>query len=109
MPGIIIDKSGPTSYEVRVGDQVWRRHSDQLLDASGAYTESQETQEKEAEAPVETPTLQPVMEPETELETPDSHPVVPPQIPAEEPIAELPSRYPHRERRPCDRYDPSFQ
>ena len=31
LPGTIIERTGPDSYRVQVGDQLWRRHTDQLL------------------------------------------------------------------------------
>ena len=31
LPGTIIERTGPVSYRVQVGDQLWRRHTDQLL------------------------------------------------------------------------------
>ena len=31
VPGTIIVGTGPVSYQIKVGDQVWRRHTDQLL------------------------------------------------------------------------------
>ena len=32
--GIVLEQTGPVSYKVQVGDRLWRRHVDQLLDAS---------------------------------------------------------------------------
>lgn len=35
-PGTIVSQTGPLTYKVNIGnDLVWRRHVDQLLDASG--------------------------------------------------------------------------
>ena len=31
VPGTIIVRTGPVSYQIKVGDQVWRCHTDQLL------------------------------------------------------------------------------
>lgn len=32
MPGRVVEQTGPVSYRVEVFGQVWRRHTDQLLD-----------------------------------------------------------------------------
>ena len=32
IPGIVIEQTGPVSYKVQVNDQIWCRHTDQLLD-----------------------------------------------------------------------------
>ena len=32
IPGIVIEQTGPVSYKVQVNDQIWHRHTDQLLD-----------------------------------------------------------------------------
>ena len=34
IPGTIVERTGPVSYRVQVSDQVWRRHTDQLLEHS---------------------------------------------------------------------------
>ena len=34
IPGTIIERTGPVSYRVQVSDQVWRRHTDILLEHS---------------------------------------------------------------------------
>ena len=39
--GTIVEQTGPVSYRVQVSDQIWRHHTDQMLDCSG--TNSNET------------------------------------------------------------------
>lgn len=34
LPGVIVKRSGPVSFQVRVGSHIWRRHQDQLLSAN---------------------------------------------------------------------------
>ena len=43
LEGTIIEKTGPVSYKVTVGDQVWRRHADQLLDREFDLTITEDT------------------------------------------------------------------
>ena len=31
VPGTIIERTGPVLHQIKVGDQVWRRHTDQLI------------------------------------------------------------------------------
>ena len=57
LPGTIIEKTGPVSYRVQVRDQVWRRHTDQLLSSQLSPTddtagESQMTDTDPASLPV---------------------------------------------------------
>ena len=37
--GTILERTGPVSYRVQVGDQVWRRHTDQLLSSQVTPTD----------------------------------------------------------------------
>ena len=39
MPGTIIEQTGPVSYRVQACDQIWRRHTNQLLDCSAVLTD----------------------------------------------------------------------
>ena len=39
LKGTIIEKTGPVSYKVQVGDRIWRRHVDQLLSAGSKTIE----------------------------------------------------------------------
>ena len=32
VPGVVLEKLGPTLYRVRVRDKVWKRHIDQMLE-----------------------------------------------------------------------------
>ena len=36
LTGTVLEQTGPVSYRVQVSDQIWRRHTDQLLDHSVA-------------------------------------------------------------------------
>ena len=48
--GTIVEKTGPISYRVQVGDQLWRRHIDQLLEATDSFcSDSQEHTEESDE------------------------------------------------------------
>ena len=40
LPGTIIKRTGPISYRVQVGDQLWRCHTDQLLSSLTIPAES---------------------------------------------------------------------
>ena len=44
LPGTVIERTGPVSYRVQVRDQVWRRHTDQLLASDISPTENTESQ-----------------------------------------------------------------
>ena len=35
LSGVVLEKTGLVSYRVQVGDQIWRRHADQLLNREG--------------------------------------------------------------------------
>ena len=37
----IVERTGPVSYRVQVSDQVWRRHTDQLLEHSESVPETE--------------------------------------------------------------------
>ena len=39
LQGTVLEQTGPVSYKVQVGDRVWRRHVDQLLEASAEGVE----------------------------------------------------------------------
>ena len=39
LTGTIIERTGPVSYRVQVNEQVWRRHTDQLLSSQTRVTE----------------------------------------------------------------------
>ena len=43
--GTIYAKTGPLSYQVKVGGQIWRRHVDQLKDTAAPETESRDIPE----------------------------------------------------------------
>ena len=38
LAGTIIERTGPVSYRVQVNEQVWRRHTDQLLSSQTRVT-----------------------------------------------------------------------
>lgn len=42
LPGVITKRIGPVSYEVKVGDQIWRRHIDQIIARSKGEITSEE-------------------------------------------------------------------
>ena len=41
--GTIVEQTGPVSYRVQVSDQIWRCHTDQILDCSGTKSNETET------------------------------------------------------------------
>ena len=114
--GTVLEQTGPVSYRVQASDQVWRRHTDQLLDHSSS-TQS---------VVPETELLLPddgVSSPQTPLS--DSSPNQSVPVPSaseqpgspqrvEQPTAVLPNspiksrRYPKREHKCPDRLSPKF-
>jgi len=56
LPGHIVDQTGPVSYRVQVGDYLWRRHVDQLLESkSSEQTSCDESVTTAATRPPELP------------------------------------------------------
>ena len=41
--GTITEQTGPVTYRVQVSDQIWRRHTDQILDCPGTKSNETET------------------------------------------------------------------
>lgn len=118
--GTVVARTGPVSYRVQVGDQVWRRHTDQLL-ASGISpvddTDSQSGGSGSKSSPVagtnrDLPLMIPVLPQSganpcsTEKSAPRVMGAIVPTMPSEatkeiEPPT-LQKKYPTRHRRPPD-------
>ena len=108
--GTIAEQTGPVSYRVQVSDQIWRRHTDQILDCS-------ETRSTETETPVPDMVCSQVPSSvDTEHVPPPLNGSVPlsntehlPPLFTEQPnttattVLSEPKQYPRRERKPPDR------
>lgn len=90
--GTIIEQLGPVSYRVKVKDYVWKRHADQLLAAGKSTSNSSETDMDESHWFNRNPKN--VRQPSA-VSTYNS---------VEPPKSQSTRRYPHRIRRPPDRY-----
>ena len=98
VPGIILRKSGPLSYLVKVGDgQVWKRHVDHLRKCGA----SQETDNREPEDPLIFPSTTNVDTPAHEEDTRDRAESDPPEQPRHNKESR---RYPVRERQAPERF-----
>ena len=126
VPGTILERTGPVSYRVQVRDQIWRRHTDQLLSSQVSPTdETDPTAEPEMRNPIvnerpvrDVPLPLPVT-PQTVLEQSSPEPEVaqgtstntntPPIVsPASSdsnssPTSSSRKKYPTRQRRPPER------
>jgi len=90
--GIILEQTGPISYQVSVNDQIWRRHIDQLRFSGLPSVESSLPKESVDVYPDEYPFR----------EQPDSTAETVPSVP--EPCTDQAERrYPQRECRPTQR------
>ena len=88
IPGAIVDRTGPLSYTVKLGNgKIIRRHIDQLRDRSTPLPETS------------TGTTTQVFEPFQDYH----HCELPTQSPPPDPVTPV-RRYPQRERRPPDRF-----
>ena len=97
MTGTITERTGPVSYRVQVNDQIWRRHTNQLLSSESTITET---------VP-EVPETLPSVEPRPEMSAPEKVPTTdlrPTESHESSPTpATPPKRYPKRNRKPPDR------
>ena len=105
LKGIVTEKTGPVSYQIQVGDRVWRRHVDQMLNTGS------EARERNVEAD---DYLYPPVETEQPRQNEEQHPTdeeSDPPAPQDEPIVTEPpennsqaaagtARYPKRSRNP---------
>ena len=109
--GTILKRTGPVSYRVQVGDQVWRRRTDQLLSSQVTPTddtagESQTTISTESRNPVSLPAT-PHAATEQSSTEPQGNPSATPTVTSTETESNTTSppreRYPTRQRHPPDR------
>ena len=89
--GVIIEQTGPISYRVSVGDDIWRRHIDQLRSGSIASTD---TNTSESDSIDECPFRESSSQSSTETV---------PNSPESSTSTDHERRYPERERRPTQR------
>ena len=97
--GTITERTGPIPYRVQVNDQIWRRHTDQLLSSESTIPETV------PEVPETLPSVELEVSAPEKVPTPDSRPTdvstesheSPPTSPTS------PKRYPKRNRKPPDR------
>ena len=90
VPGIIQEKLGRTSYRVSVGDKIWRRHADQILEFR---PQTETNTDIDVFGGLPTPTAV------SGDPTPNAHATPPDRASG--------PRYPARARQPPDRLDPS--
>ena len=89
MQGVIIEQTGPISYRVSVGCDIWRRHIDQLRSGTMASTETSSASDCVDECPFRESSS--YSSAETVPNTPESS------------TTDQERRYPERERRPTQR------
>ena len=121
LPGTVLEKAGPVPYRVQVGDMVWRRHTDQLLQTPWRRHTDQPMPAVVSELPPTVPTVplvqtRPYHQSATEKENAQQSPtrevesnpeILPTDITTEPTLTTRPS-YPKRERHPPDRFSPSL-
>ena len=118
LSGTIVEKTGPVSYKVQVRDQVWRRHTDQLLSSQLSPTDNTAGESQVTETDSENPLVveRPVRDlsvslPEdtTDLSstepqvTSDAIPTVTPTETTSNTTSPPRKKYPTRQRRPPER------
>ena len=110
IPGIVIEQTGPVSYKVQVNDQMWRHHTDQLLDHN-VVVEPCPEDVKERDIP-EIRIPPPVALPESTTVTETEITIPETERGSSEPEMQdsnvrtetsVPRRYPRREHKPPDR------
>ena len=97
--GTVIERTGPVSYRVQVSDQIWCRHTDQILE-SNSRTELPET-DHEWSLPVTGPVQTPTIPSQESVPPSPTSPQSTSRADATPPIVS--TRYPRREHRPPDR------
>jgi len=102
LTGTIVERTGPVSYRVQVNDQIWRRHTDQLLSSQVSVPEvvpepleSQLTAELPRKEAVESP-------PQTQSDQAPEEPTVQQSETTIQPQEQ--KQYPKRIRKPPDRF-----
>ena len=114
LTGTVLEQTGPVSYRVQVSDQIWRRHTDQLLDHSVAVEDRSPdvaVQRGNLEILPSLPEPVPVetSEPEMLPEQSDSQEHTETEFDSNTSDSTIVStRYPSRERQPPDRLSHKF-
>ncbi len=111
--GTVVERKGPLSYLVEVASgAVWKRHVDHLLESVDSPREEllipglDELPQSSLPTALEDPrSLKGASLEESTPSTTESRDSVSTDL---QPVATPPRRYPQRERRPSDRYQPSF-
>ena len=98
-PGVIVGKAGNVSYQVKVGNNIWNRHVDQLLRSENNLELPRST------SPVDTSTF-PVEDSTVPQEVPDN-PNTNQDTSVDTATASVEQRYPQRQRNPPDRFIPN--
>ena len=110
--GTIIEQTGPVSYRVQVQDQVWRTHTDQILDQSSSSQTTIEIEDVPG-ADALPPDTSPIPTSERNDSVQNESVAGPSPVPNPQPLTEnrsvpdtqtsVTKQYPRRERKPPDR------
>lgn len=103
--GEILSKTGPLTYTVKIGHHVWRRHVDQLLDATDRRTINNNTEDDAHASEDSNELMCTASEPPPQAEDGNATPDNPdPEVPAQSSDTQE-RRYPERAHRPPQRLD----
>ena len=101
--GEILSKTGPLTYTVKIGHHEWRRHVDQLLDATARHVTNNNTEDDVPASEDSEELMCTASEPPPQVEDGNATPDNPdPEVPAQSSDTQE-RRYPERAHRPPDR------